>query len=82
MSKTENTIIEADEDTMLPEYEIDYTNLRPNPFFKRIPVRKIIELEPDVASIFSTQEEVNTALRFLMKLTQENPLTAKQSPAP
>ena len=81
MSKTESIMIEVDEDTMLPEYEIDYTNLRPNPFIKRMPGSKVIVIEPDVASIFSTQEEVNTALRFLMKLTQENPLTAKQSPA-
>ena len=66
MSETANTIQEIDEDTMQPEYEIDYTNLRPNPFIKREPGSRVMVIEPDVASIFTTQEQVNAALRALI----------------
>ena len=66
MKETANTTGEIDEDTLLPEYDIDYTNLRPNPFIKRVPGSKVIVIEPDVALVFSTQEEVNTALRALI----------------
>ncbi|QLE59146.1 hypothetical protein FD725_28800 [Nostoc sp. TCL26-01] len=34
----------------------------------------VIRLEPDVAEIFSNAEAVNEALRFLIKVTQENQL--------
>jgi len=71
-------------DELRPEYtEVDLKNSVRGKYADRL--RRdtaIIELDPDVASIFATQEEVNTALRFLMKLTQENPLTAKKLPAP
>lgn len=73
---------ETEDDDLLPEYDFDYSQARPNPFIKRIPGSKVIMIEPDVASIFFTQEEVNTALRFLMKITQKNPLATKKLPAP
>jgi len=66
MNETANTTTEIDEDTMLPEYEIDYTNLRPNPFIKRQPGSRVMVIEPDVASVFVTPEQVNTALRALL----------------
>jgi len=51
---------------MLPEYEIDYTNLRPNPFIKREPGSRVMVIEPDVASVFTTQEQVNSVLRAII----------------
>ena len=71
-------------DELRPEYtEADLKNSVRGKYAERLRQNTaLIALEPDVASAFSTQEEVNAALRFLMKLTQENPLTAKRSPAP
>ena len=57
---------ETADDDLLPEYDFDYSKARPNPFVERIPGSKVIVIEPDVASIFTTQEQVNTALRALI----------------
>lgn len=38
---------------------------------------QMVALEPDVAAVFTSAEAVNEALRFVIKLTQENPLTHK-----
>jgi len=48
------------DDTMeiLPEYEFDYSNAKPNRFAQDARVT----LEPDVAQVFSTSEAVNQAI--------------------
>ena len=74
MNETANTTIEVDEDTMQAEYEIDYANLRPNPFIKREPGSRVMVIEPDVASVFTTQEQVNTALRALLSAIPQTAL--------
>ena len=73
---------ETEDDDLLPEYDFDYSQARPNPFIERVPGSKLIFIEPDVATTFATQEEVNNALRYLMKITRENPLNAKPSSTP
>ena len=50
-----------DED--IPE-EIDFSNGKPNPFYKTKKV--IVELEPDIANVFRNSTEVNNALRVLI----------------
>lgn len=50
-----------DED--IPE-EIDFSNGKPNPFFKAKKV--MVELAPDIAQIFRNSDEVNNALRVLI----------------
>jgi len=54
-------------DDMLPEYEIDYSKARPNRFASRMAHTRTVELESDVASVFTTQEAVNTVLRALIQ---------------
>lgn len=45
--------------------EIDFSNGSKNPFAKQ---KKIsVELEPDVAEVFSNSQEVNSALRIIIK---------------
>jgi hypothetical protein len=50
-----------DED--IPE-EIDFSNGKPNPFYKAKKVK--IELAPDTAEFFKNSDEVNNALRVLI----------------
>ncbi|OGU12730.1 MAG: hypothetical protein A2X61_10070 [Ignavibacteria bacterium GWB2_35_12] len=45
--------------------EIDFSDGNPNPFVQRKKVK--VELEPDVADVFSNSNEVNNALRVLMR---------------
>jgi hypothetical protein len=59
---------EADSDDLLPEYRLDYTKARPNPYVGRVePARRIVSLDPDVSEVFTTEESVNTVLRALIE---------------
>ena len=55
------------EDDLLPEYDFDYTEARPNRFATQINQQTItVILESDVAAVFKTSEDVNKALRAIL----------------
>lgn len=55
-------------DEMKPEYRFDYNKGRPNRFAGRATEdRVVVILDPDVASVFTTPESVNRALRALIE---------------
>ena len=55
-------------DELLPEYRFDYSKARPNRFAPRnASPRTTVELDPDVAAVFTTQEAVNAVLRALIQ---------------
>jgi hypothetical protein len=68
------------EDDLRSEY--DLKNLR----VRRLGIRRksfggsTVRLEPEVAEIFPNAESVNEALRFLIKVTQKNQLSAFTMP--
>lgn len=53
-------------DDMLPEYDFDYSKALPNRFAAQLAQTRTVELDPDVAAIFTNQEMVNTVLRALI----------------
>ena len=54
-------------DDLLPEYSFDYSKAKPNRFAPALPSgSRIILLEPDVAEVFTTPEQVNRILRALI----------------
>lgn len=58
---------------MASEYRFDYKKARPNLFADRMkdgPLDAVID--PDVAKVFKTTEEVNTALRALISAMPKN----------
>jgi hypothetical protein len=62
-------------DEMLPEYDLDYNNARPNRFAGRIQRDQlVVVLDSDVAEVFTTPESVNTVLRALIQ-TMPKPTT-------
>jgi hypothetical protein len=69
------------EDELRPEYDLKSLRVR-----KLGPERKsfggvVVRLEPDVAEMFPSADAVNEALRFLVRVTQENQFPApKQQP--
>lgn len=67
MKKTEP----EDNDDLRPEYDLRSLRVR-----KLGPDRKsfvgTVRLEPDVAEVFPDADSVNEALRFLIRVTQEN----------
>ncbi len=51
-------------DTMLPEYEFNYTKAKPNRFAQQTPIT--VTLDADVAQVFTTSEAVNRVLRSIL----------------
>ncbi len=57
---------------LLPEYNFDYQKARPNRFVTEDKKKTItITLESDVAKVFTTSEQINTALRAILSAIPE-----------
>ncbi|MCY6488718.1 hypothetical protein [Leptolyngbya sp. GGD] len=54
------------EDELLPEYEFDYKQAKPNRFAAN-QRRTVVVLDEDVAQVFTTPESVNKVLRALIE---------------
>jgi hypothetical protein len=64
-------------DDLLPEYDFDYSQARPNRFAERMVSDSIVVvLDPDVAAVFKTPEDVNRVLKALISTM---PAPAKES---
>ncbi|HEX8246605.1 MAG TPA: hypothetical protein VF599_00345 [Pyrinomonadaceae bacterium] len=60
-------------DELLPEYDLDYSKSKPNRFAEKYKqMQRTVVLDSDVAENFPSAESVNEALRFLIRVTQEN----------
>lgn len=51
------------DDDLLPEYEIDYSKVKRNPYFRIN--RKFIEIDEDVAKAFQSPENINKVLKAI-----------------
>ena len=57
---------------MASEYRFDYRKAKPNRFAKRMKTEPLVVLiEPDIAKVFTTPEQVNKALRALITAMPE-----------
>lgn len=54
-------------DDLLPEYDFDYTEAKPNRFASDTPRRTVAVLDEDLSKVFTTTEAVNKALRALIE---------------
>ncbi len=55
------------QDGLLPEYNFDYRKANPNRFVLQQDDNSLmVKLEPDVAKVFRTSEDVNKALRAIL----------------
>jgi hypothetical protein len=67
MSKANVTPDDNMSDDLLPEYEFDYSQARPNRFAEQLTKDSVaVVLDPDVAEVFKTPEAVNRVLRALI----------------
>jgi hypothetical protein len=68
--------VEADaEDEMKAEYRIDYSTARPNRFAEHMGADSIaVVLDPDVAAVFRSSEQVNQLLRSVISALPESAL--------
>ena len=73
-SLTDEQAEELMADDMLPEYDVDYSKVKPNRFARRDNALETIRLDADVAAVFKSAEAVNIALRALI---QAMPQTAQ-----
>ena len=57
----------SDTDDMLPEYNFDYQQARPNRYAAQIEAGgMMVVLDPDIAQVFTTSDAVNDVLRALI----------------
>lgn len=67
MKKTRKSQSVSAANKMLPEYDFDYSKAKPNRFAGRIDKNQVVvELDSDVAEVFSDSESVNNVLRALI----------------
>ncbi len=60
---------------MSAEYKLDYKKAKPNRFANRMKASPlVVVLDPDVAKIFTSAEEVNKALRAIISAMPKRPL--------
>ena len=59
------------EEDLLPEYNFDYSKAKPNRFAITNNDNITVKLEPDVAKVFKTSEDVNKALRAIISAIPE-----------
>jgi hypothetical protein len=57
------------DDELVPEYDFDYKQAKPNRFASRSgkQLLKVVVLDEDVAQVFTTPESVNKVLRALIE---------------
>ena len=60
------------EDDLRPEYNLKKLRVRRLGSERKSFTGQIIRLDPDVAEIFPNADSVNEALRFLMRIMQQN----------
>ena len=76
MKKTPTTKPRKVQD-MAPEYRFDYKKAKPNRFAKRMKDEPLVVLiEPDIAKVFTSAEQVNKALRALISAIPEKKVAA------
>jgi hypothetical protein len=59
MKEIEENIEQMDDD-LLPEYEIDYSKVKRNPYFRKN--RTFVEIDEDVAKVFQSPDNINKVL--------------------
>jgi hypothetical protein len=64
------------EDDLQPEYDLKSLRVRKMGSGRKSFGGSTVRLEPDVAEIFSSADAVNEALRFLIKVMQQNQMPA------
>ena len=71
MKKAPKTNLHKLEETA-SEYRLDYRKAKPNRFAERMKTEPLVVLiEPDLAKVFTTPEQVNKALRALISAIPE-----------
>ena len=66
--------IDLKEDDMLPEYNIDYSQVKRNPYFRKN--RTFVEIDEDIAKVFQSSENINTVLKAIAKSIPQNSVVA------
>jgi hypothetical protein len=64
---------------MAPEYRFDYKKAKPNRFAARMKNEPlIVMIEPDIAKVFVSSEDVNKALRALISAMPKKKAAARK----
>ncbi len=64
MKKIEGNI-DSTSDDLLPEYKIDYSKVKRNPYYKKN--RVFVEVDEEIAKVFQSPEDINQVLKAIAK---------------
>ena len=64
MKKTVKNTDPMDEG-LLPEYDIDYSKAKRNPYYRKN--RTFIEIDEEVANVFKSPDNINKVLKAILK---------------
>jgi hypothetical protein len=59
------------QESLRSEYQFNYSKSKPNRFASKMSDRVAVVLEPDVAAVFKSSEDVNTLLRSIISALPE-----------
>lgn len=60
-----NITTEDMSDELLPEYEIDYSKVKRNPYYRKN--RTFIEIDNDIVEVFKSPNNINRVLKAIAK---------------
>lgn len=64
---------------MSAEYKFDYKKAKPNRFASRMKDSPlVVVVDPDVAKVFTSAEQVNKALRAIISAVPERPISTQE----
>ena len=63
----------SEADDLQPEYDLDYTQAKPNRFASEKSRRTVAVLDEYLSKVFTTTESVNKALRALIEAVPSHP---------
>lgn len=68
MKNSSSKLVKEQEVEMLPEYDLDFSQSRPNKFAAILKKQeRLIPIDEDVFKVFDDSEKVNNALRYLIR---------------
>ena len=67
-------------DELRPEYELDYLKAKPNRFAAKLHLGgRMVVLDPEIAAVFQSSEEVNAVLKALLDNMPKRQIGAAQA---
>ncbi len=62
--------IDLNEQDLLPEYDIDYSKVKRNPYYRKN--RTFVEIDEDIVKVFKNPNDINKVLKAIVNSLPKN----------